>query len=131
MHTHTLSLSLSLSQFLIGLLNYLETICIPTRPCEVRVAVANELSHIWSTIVKTSYQKKAMGTYCQLVLNLLQDSDIDVRSCAATTVAMMLPSLETCTTTLSYVAPAISVGTVVPFATSVAKTPPSMCLLMQ
>ena len=107
-------------------MNHVTAICLPTRPCEIRVAVAEELGSIWSAIVKTSLQKELMATYCQLVLNLLQDSDIDVRTCAATAVATVLPSTGSCTTTLSYVTgpPTTSADTRLPLAAEIRPSMP-------
>ena len=72
-------------------MSHLEAICIPTQPYEIRVAVASELPRLWSAILSSSHVREVVHTCCQLVLNLLQDSDIDVRSCMAVSVAKMLP----------------------------------------
>ena len=72
-------------------MSHLEAVCVPTQPYEIRVAVARELAQLWSAILSSSSKKEVISTCCQLVLNLLQDSDIDVRTHMAVSVAKILP----------------------------------------
>jgi hypothetical protein len=72
--------------------SHLEAVCVPTQPYEIRVAVARELAQLWSAILGSPNGKKeVVPTCCQLVLNLLQDSDIDVRTRMAVSIAKTLP----------------------------------------
>ena len=80
-------------QYLRGLVSHLEAICIPTQPYEIRVAVAKELPHLWSAILSSSHRKEVIPICCQLMLNLLQDSDIDVRTHMAISVVKILPGM--------------------------------------
>lgn len=72
-------------------MSHLEAVCVPTQPYEIRVAVASELAQLWSTILSSPSKKEVIPTCSQLVLNLLQDSDIDVRTHMAVSVAKILP----------------------------------------
>ena len=75
-------------------MSHLEGVCIPTQPYEIRVAVARELAQLWLAILSSSNGKEVVPTCCQLVLNLLQDSDIDVRTHMAISVAKILPGIR-------------------------------------
>ena len=75
-------------------MSHLEAVCVPTQPYEIRVAVARELAPLWSAILSSSNKKEVVPTTCQLVLNLLQDSDIDVRTHTAISVAKILPGMR-------------------------------------
>ena len=74
-------------------MSHWEAICIPTQPYEIRVAVARELPCMWSAILSSPHRNDVIPTCCQLVLNLLQDSDIDVRTHMAVSVAKILPGM--------------------------------------
>ena len=80
-------------QYLRGLVLHLEAICIPTQPYEIRVAVAREVPQVWSAILDSSCKTEVIPPCCRLVVNLLQDSDIDVRTNTAISVARMLPGM--------------------------------------
>ena len=74
-------------------MSHLEAVCVPTQPYEIRVAVARELAQFWSVIISSPNGKEVVPTCCQLVLNLLQDSDVDVRTHMAISVAKILPGI--------------------------------------
>ena len=76
-------------------MTHLEAICIPTQPYEIREAVAQELPHLWSACFKSYCEKELVPVSSRLAFNLLQDSDIDVRMCAASSVAKLLPGIYT------------------------------------
>lgn len=78
-------------QYLRGLVAHWEGICIPTQPCEVREAVAQDVPRVWSASLRSSCREEVIPACCQLVVNLLQDSDVDVRICVATSVPKLLP----------------------------------------
>lgn len=75
-------------------MSHLEAVCVPTQPYEIRVAVARELARLWSAILNLSDGMEVVPTCSQLVLNLLQDSDVDVRTNMAVSVAKILPGVK-------------------------------------
>ena len=62
----------------------------PTKPVELHIAVAAELSGLWKLVLR---ELGSARTFCRLVLLMLQDVDPDVREKAASSLGSVLQLL--------------------------------------